>query len=232
MSSNAKNFSENPNYPVKIDFDEQDQLYTAEFLDLPGCSASGETVEEAYERAQTAKQEWLRLSTEQGLPIPKPSRPEEYSGRFLLRLPPSLHAMLAERAKLQGSSLNQYAVHLLSGAVVGDSVCTQIDQLQRKVAGLEVQLSLLSRSLELTRPVVMQQPLGTPVTTGSTLVPSSSGYVLCAGKGSYGGSGLSWDADPPTLDLIMGQSWPSVDPSCLPHADFPPRVKTKFRGDE
>ncbi len=231
MNSTMKN-NKDPRYPVKIDFDDQDQLYTAEFLDLPGCSASGETVEEAYDRAQTAKQEWLRLSTEQGLPIPKPSRAEEYSGRFLLRLPPSLHAMLAERAKLQGSSLNQYAVHLLSGAVVGDSVCTQIDQLQRKVAGLEVQLSLLSRSLELSRPVVTQQPLGTPVTTGSTLQPSGGGYALLyTGKGPRGRSGLSWDADP-TLDLIVGQSWFPADPSCLPPVDLPPRAKSKFRGDE
>jgi antitoxin HicB len=229
MNSTTKN-NNDPNYPVKIDFDEQDQLYTAEFLDLPGCSASGETVEEAYERAQTAKREWLRLSSQQGLPIPKPSRSEEYSGRFLLRLPPSLHAMLAERAKLQGSSLNQYVVHLLSGAVVGDSVCTQIDQLQRKVSGLELQLSLLSRSLEYSRPMVTQQPLGTPVTTGSTLLPTSGYVLMYAGKGSHGHSGPSWDADP-TLDLIVGQSWPPVDPSCLPPLDLAPRSK-KFRGDE
>ncbi len=232
MNSTTRN-NEYTNYPVKIDFDEQDRLYTAEFLDLPGCSASGETVEEAYERAQTAKREWLRLSTEQGLPIPKPSRPEEYSGRFLLRLPPSLHAMLAERAKMQGSSLNQYAVHLLSGAVVGDSVCTQIDQLQRKVAGLEVQLSLLSRSLELSRPVVTQQPLGTPVTTGSALLHSSSGIVLMyAGKSSHGQSGLAWEADPPAIEFNVGHNWFPHDPSCLPPVDLSPRQKGKFRGDE
>jgi antitoxin HicB len=147
-------------------------LYIAEFLDLPGCSASGATVEEAYQRAQTAKQEWLRLSQEQGLPIPKPSRADEYSGRFLLRLPPSLHAILAERAKLQASSLNQYAVHLLSGAVVGDSVSTQIDHLKTKVAGLELQLRQLSRNLELSHPPTIQQTLGTNVMVSTGLETS------------------------------------------------------------
>jgi antitoxin HicB len=191
---NSVTTSPDTNYPVKIDFDEQDRLYIAEFLDLPGCSATGETVDEAYQRAQRAKQEWLRVSSEQGLPIPKPSRAEEYSGRFLLRLPPSLHAMLAERAKLQASSLNQYAVHLLSGAVVGDSVSTQIDQLKRKVAGLELQLSQLSRSFELSRAPTVQQTLGTAVTVSTGLAPTSGMCTFATGgtMQNVGQSSSNW----------------------------------------
>ena len=34
----------NMNYPVKIEFDEEDGLYIAEFPDLPGCSAPGSSV--------------------------------------------------------------------------------------------------------------------------------------------------------------------------------------------
>src|SRR6266542_1516279 len=109
-------------YPVKIEYDEEDSLFVAEFLDLPGCSATGSTVAEAYERAQDSKAEWLRLTLEQGLPIPKPSKTEDYSGRILLRLPVSLHAMLADRARTNGVSLNQYLVHLLSAGAVGDQV--------------------------------------------------------------------------------------------------------------
>jgi len=73
---NNKSFSEGVglNYPVKIDFDQDDGLYIAEFLDLPGCSATGITATEAYDRAQEAKEQWLRLTCELGLPIPPPSR--------------------------------------------------------------------------------------------------------------------------------------------------------------
>jgi antitoxin HicB len=216
---NSDQGNRDTNYPVKIDFDEQDKVYIAEFLDLPGCSATGGTVEEAYQRAQTAKQEWLRLSSEQGLPIPKPSRTGEYSGRFLLRLPPSLHAMLADRAKLQGSSLNQYAVHLLSGAVVGDSVSTQIDQLKRKVAGLEMHISQLSRSFELSRPAVTQQALnGMPVTvsTGPSLAPSGYHYMVFGVEqiGQYGEINSAKSDPYSTWKASLGPD-PSSDPSVV-----------------
>lgn len=95
-------------YPVRIEYDRDDALYVAEFLDLPGCSATGATASEAYERAQSAKIEWLRVALEQDLPIPRPSRTGEYSGRILVRLPASLHANLADRARVNGISLNQY----------------------------------------------------------------------------------------------------------------------------
>ncbi len=119
----------NDDYPVRIWFDAEGGVYVAEFLDLPGCFAPGTSVEEAYRRAQEAKGDWIRIAKEQGLPIPPPSKSDEYSGRILLRLPTAMHGILANRAKDQATSLNQYAVHLLSGAVVGDIVTSQFDQL-------------------------------------------------------------------------------------------------------
>ncbi len=150
-------------YPVRVEFDEQDKVFVAEFLDLPGCSASGETVEEAYQHAQEAKAEWLRVSLEQGLPIPKPSKAEEYSGRVLVRLPSSLHAMLSEKAKLHGASLNQYMVHLLSGAVVGDSLSVQLDELKSKIGQLEWRIANLTSTLG---PLYSQQQPTYIVSTG------------------------------------------------------------------
>ena len=37
-----------------------------------------------------------------------------YSGQFKLRIPKSLHRSLAEHAKEEGISMNQYCVYLLS----------------------------------------------------------------------------------------------------------------------
>ncbi len=135
-------------YPVKISFDDQDKVYVAEFFDLPGCSAYGDTVQEAYHRAQEAKAEWLRVTLEQGLPIPEPSKTEEYSGRILVRLPTSLHSMLSDKAKLHGASLNQYILHLLSAALVGDEVSTQLDELRNKIEHLEWRIAQLTLAVE------------------------------------------------------------------------------------
>jgi predicted RNase H-like HicB family nuclease len=176
---NLKKTEMNDIYPVKIEFDAEDNLYVAEFLDLPGCFAPGASVEEAYQRAQEAKEEWIRVAKEQGLPIPAPSRSEEYSGRILLRLPAALHGMLADRAKIQATSLNQYAVHLLSGAVVGDTVMDQIDQLKEKVTSFETQLVRLARKWETSYSESPKQLAGT-LPLGSS--PSGQAYKEIGGR--------------------------------------------------
>ena len=51
---------------------------------------------------------WLEASLESGDPIPEPRQGESYSGKFLVRLPRSLHRRLAEAANDEGVSLNQY----------------------------------------------------------------------------------------------------------------------------
>ena len=65
-------------YPVRIEYENEDGLFVADFPDLPGCSAMGSTVGETCENAQTAKVGWLRVTLEQGLPVPKPSKTGEY----------------------------------------------------------------------------------------------------------------------------------------------------------
>jgi antitoxin HicB len=46
--------------------------YLAEFPDLPGCMADGETVEEARHQAEDALKSWLATAEEFGDPTPKP----------------------------------------------------------------------------------------------------------------------------------------------------------------
>ena len=122
---------------MKIEYDDEDALFVAEFLDLPGCSATGSTVADAYERAQEAKAEWLRVTLDQGLPLPKPSKSREYSGRILVRLPVSLHATLADRARANGASLINYIVHLLSAGTVGDQVGSKLEAMTGQLRELE-----------------------------------------------------------------------------------------------
>jgi predicted HicB family RNase H-like nuclease len=71
-------------------------------------------VKAAVANAADAKRAWLQAALEDGLPVREPDDLENYSGQFKLRIPKSLHRSLAEHARQEGISMNQYCVYLLS----------------------------------------------------------------------------------------------------------------------
>jgi antitoxin HicB len=76
--------------------------------ELPGCMSQGDTAEEAVQMIQDAMRGWLEVALEAGNPIPEPRPEEDYSGKFVVRVPRSLHRELVEAADREGVSLNQY----------------------------------------------------------------------------------------------------------------------------
>ena len=86
----------------------------ARYPDLPGCITVGDSMEEAAKNAEDAKKEWLAAALESGVEIAEPVSANGYSGQFKLQIPKSLHRRLAEHAKEEGVSMNQYCVYLLS----------------------------------------------------------------------------------------------------------------------
>src|SRR5687768_6860827 len=74
------------------------------FPDLPGCMSDGETPEEAVANGKDAVAVWLKAARESGREVPRPD--ELPSGKFIARIPRSLHARLAARAKQEGVSMN------------------------------------------------------------------------------------------------------------------------------
>ena len=111
--------------------------YVINFPDLPGCFTQADSIDEVAAMAEEARQLWIETEYEDGHSIPMPSYPEEYSGKFNLRLPKSLHRQLAERAQTEGVSLNQYVLALLAAAVGERRVLSEIgpSQTRRKRAG-------------------------------------------------------------------------------------------------
>lgn len=83
------------------------------FPDLPGCMTQVETLAEVPAAADEVRQLWIETEYGRGAEVPPPSAPPEYSGRFNVRIPKSLHARLAEQAAHEGVSLNQYVTALL-----------------------------------------------------------------------------------------------------------------------
>lgn len=69
-------------YHINIFYSEEDEGYIADIPDLSGCSAFGETPEEALQEVQIAKQAWLAAARDAGKPIPAPRyRPVIYQAR-------------------------------------------------------------------------------------------------------------------------------------------------------
>lgn len=103
------------NYRMEIVEDKDEGGFVVSFPELPGCITCGETVESAVANALDAKKAWLEAAMEDCIEIHEPDSLEDYSGQFKLRIPRSLHRSLAEHAKREGISMNQYCVYLLSG---------------------------------------------------------------------------------------------------------------------
>jgi len=82
------------------------------FPDLPGCISDGETPEEAVRNGLDAAKSWLNTAHEYNDPIPVPG--ETSSGRFITRLPKSLHARLVSRARQEGVSMNALVTSFLA----------------------------------------------------------------------------------------------------------------------
>lgn len=101
-------------YRMEIVEDPDEGGFVLSFPDLPGCLSCGETVEAAVANAVDAKEAWFSAAIAENIQIPEPDNLEAYSGQFKLRLPRSLHRMLAEHSKREGISMNQYCVYLLS----------------------------------------------------------------------------------------------------------------------
>jgi predicted RNase H-like HicB family nuclease len=66
-------------YHINVFFSDEDDCYIAHIPDLEGCSAFGDTPEEAVRQVTIAKQLWLDVASKHGDPIPVPRyRPAIY----------------------------------------------------------------------------------------------------------------------------------------------------------
>lgn len=101
-------------YRMEIVEDKDEGGFVVSYPDLPGCITCGDTIEDAVANAADAKRAWLEAAFEDGMEISEPNSLDDYSGQFKLRIPRSLHRLLAEHSKREGISMNQYCVYLLS----------------------------------------------------------------------------------------------------------------------
>jgi antitoxin HicB len=91
--------------------------FVVEIPDLPGCIAEGSTVDEALQLAERAADEWILTAKKLKRSIPEPRTIDQFSGKWVQRVPKTLHMKLATEAKREGVSLNALATTLLAEGV-------------------------------------------------------------------------------------------------------------------
>jgi antitoxin HicB len=117
-------------YTIEVLKDEGDNYsgWFARVVELPGCMTQADTFAELSEMIQEAMAVWIETALEDGETIPLPRSVDDFSGRFVIRIPKSLHKELVEMAEREGVSLNTY-VNVALGKMVGQARKSQSKKL-------------------------------------------------------------------------------------------------------
>jgi len=109
-----------------------------------GIVGDGDTVEEALADLAENKKDRFRQYLEEGLGIPEPEvESDDYSGRFVVRLPKFLHRELTQSAQKNGVSLNQYVCALLAMNFQSDRLAATLTGVQKEIQSLNQHIGAL-----------------------------------------------------------------------------------------
>lgn len=130
-------------YRIEL-YEDEDGIWVAEVPELPGCLAAAGGPGEAVELLEDAMDAWIDAAVADGRPVP-PATPveDEYSGRFLLRVPKTLHRRLAQEAHREELSLNAYCVYRLALSVGLAEGARQATVVSVPAPGVHVGLSIV-----------------------------------------------------------------------------------------
>jgi antitoxin HicB len=102
---------------VRGENDRGKRAWAASVEELPACTASGSSPEDAVRRLREAMEEWIGAALARNEAVPEPRSDSTHSGRLLVRMPKTLHAQLTRAAEKDGVSLNQFITGALASAV-------------------------------------------------------------------------------------------------------------------
>jgi predicted HicB family RNase H-like nuclease len=105
---------ENDKYTYRVTWSEEDAEYLGLCIEFPSLSWLAATQEEALAGIRTMVADVVADLQSNSEPVPEPLATKAFSGRFMVRIPPSLHRQLALEAAEAGISLNRLASARLS----------------------------------------------------------------------------------------------------------------------
>ncbi|MDE3009222.1 MAG: type II toxin-antitoxin system HicB family antitoxin [Acidobacteriota bacterium] len=101
-------------YSYRVSWSNEDDEYVASCLEFPSLSWLAATELDALRGLIILVSEVISDLKQSGEPVPTPLSDRKYSGRFVVRTSPQLHARLVREAAEQGSSLNQWLLTRLA----------------------------------------------------------------------------------------------------------------------
>lgn len=101
-------------YTTEVKFDPVDNIYIVKVKELKDCMSHGETIQEAFDEIEVAKRLWIETAIDHGFEIPKPKSEDDFSGKFMVRVPKGIHKEITEKAVEEGVSLNQWILSVLA----------------------------------------------------------------------------------------------------------------------
>ncbi len=104
----------NDHYTYRVTWSADDDEYVGLCAELPGLSWLAETPESALKGIRNIVADVIEDMKNNKEKIPEPIAIKNYSGKFMVRVPPDVHRELAIKAAEAGVSLNRLASSKLS----------------------------------------------------------------------------------------------------------------------
>ena len=101
-------------YTYRVTWSEEDQEHVGLCAEFPSLSWLAPTPEKALVGIRRLVKDTVSDLENNGEPVPEPIALKTYSGKFMVRVPPETHRMLAVKAAESGVSLNRLISSKLS----------------------------------------------------------------------------------------------------------------------
>ena len=99
---------ENDRYTYRVTWSEEDQEYVGLSAEFPSLSWLEKTQDEAFAGIRRVVQECIEDFVAENEEVPVPIVIRRFSGKFMIRIPPETHRILAIKAAESGVSLNRF----------------------------------------------------------------------------------------------------------------------------
>jgi predicted HicB family RNase H-like nuclease len=104
----------NDRYTYRVTWSEDDNEYVGLCAEFPSVSWLAQTPETALKGIRKLIADVVKDMHDNGETVPEPIASRNYSGKFMVRVPPEVHRNLAIKAAESGVSLNRLASSKLS----------------------------------------------------------------------------------------------------------------------
>ena len=104
----------NDHYTYRVTWSEEDKEYVGLCAEFPSLSWLAKTPESALKGIRKVVADVIQDMKESGEEVPQPIAGKNYSGKFMVRVPPQVHRSLAIEAAESGVSINRLVSSRLS----------------------------------------------------------------------------------------------------------------------